>query len=183
MTQILGPTRRWEFPSLREDSRELWYQRYIAVVGGFPPEEEDPSLEQLSALHRRLTTQDTAPFVDMAIFVPFGQRALKASKFRTYVLTLTGYVTKENSRTCHQWRTCFRLLRTALIMMDSVGVAERLSRIYPSAWHLIYAADEVARSSHSNRIGTRAMMSIKAGRSPPEGLFDQNRPWDFVYHA
>ena len=193
MTQILDQGDDGDFPVLGEDAREMWYQRYISVVGGFPPEEEDPTLEQLSALHRRLSTQDTAPFVDMAIFVPFGQRAMKASKFRTYVLTSTGYVTKEipGPATFPQWRTCFRLLRTALLMLDATGLAalhgyemtvERLARIYPSAWHLIYAADEVARSSHSNRIRARAIMNIKAGKVPPEG-FDQNRPWDYVFHA
>lgn len=32
----------------------------LAMVGGLPPEEEeDPTLEQLSALHRRIFTQDT----------------------------------------------------------------------------------------------------------------------------
>lgn len=50
---------------------------------------------------------------------------------------------------------------------------ERLSRTYPTAWHLIYAADEVARSSQSNRPRSKIMMGIRAGKAPPEG-FDQN---------
>lgn len=124
--------------------------------------------------------------MDFAIYVAFGHRALKASRFRTYVLTSTGYTTKElpGPATFTQWRTCFRLFRTSLIMLDAAGLAalpqyemaaERLSRTYPTAWHLIYAADEVARSSQSNRLRSKIMMDIRAGKAPPEG-YDQNRP-------
>ena len=42
------------------DQGAAWHQQYLATVGGLPPEEEeDPTLEQLSALHRRIFTQDT----------------------------------------------------------------------------------------------------------------------------
>ena len=107
------------------DARAAWYQQYVATVGGWPPEEEDPTIEQLSALQKRITTQETAPYVDFAIYVPFGHRALKASKFRTYVLTSTGYATKElpSPATYNQWRICYRLLRTSLIMLDTAGLA------------------------------------------------------------
>ena len=75
-------------------------------------------------------------------------------------------------------------------MLDAVGLAalhgyemaiERLSRTYPAAWHLIYAADEVARSAQSNRLRSKIMMDIRAGKGHPEG-FNQNRPWDYVYN-
>ena len=192
MTQILDQGDDVEFVVQGGDARAAWYQQYVATVGGWPPEEEDPTLEQLSALHRRISIQDTAPYVDFAIYVPFGHRALKASRFRTYVLTSTGYTTKElpGPATFTQWRTCFRLFRTSLIMLDAAGLAalhgyemaaERLSRTYPTAWHLIYAADEVARSSQSNRLRSKIMMDIRAGKAPPEG-YDQNRPWDHIYN-
>ena len=146
-------------------------------------------MEQLSALHRRLTVQDTAPFVDFAVFVPFGQKALKASRFRTYVLTATGYVTKDlpGPSNFGQWRVCYRLLRTALLMMDAVGLAslhgyemqvERLSRLYPSAWHLIYSADEVARSAHANRLRYKVLMDIHQMATTMQGHGTMcMRPW------
>jgi hypothetical protein len=81
----------------------------------------------------------------------------------------TGY-TKElqGPATFTQWRTCFRLLRTSLIMLHAVGLAalhgyemavERLSRTYPT----LYAANEVARSSQSNRFRSKVMIGSKAG--------------------
>lgn len=59
MTQILDQGDDGEFVVQGEDARAAWHQQYLATVGGLPPEEEDPTLEQLSALHRRIFTQDT----------------------------------------------------------------------------------------------------------------------------
>ena len=73
----------------------MWLQNYLRTMAGWPPEEEEPSIEQLSALHRRLSTQDVAPFTDFAVFVPYGQRVARASKFRTYILSSNGYTVKE----------------------------------------------------------------------------------------
>jgi hypothetical protein len=193
MTQILDQMDDGDFTVQTEEMRAKWYQRYVQVVGGYPPEEEDPTLEQLSALQKRIEKQDTAPFVDFAIYVPFGQRALKASKFRTFVLTSSGYVTKElpGPANFNQWRTCYRLLKTSLLMLDAVGLAalqayeatiERLARNYPTCWHLIYSADEVARSAQANRLRSKLVMEIKAGQQQPDG-FALNRPWDYIYGA
>ena len=54
---------------IKETMENLWFKEkmqerrgtssILAMVGGLPPEEEDPTLEQLSALHRRIFTQDT----------------------------------------------------------------------------------------------------------------------------
>eukprot|EP00435_Cladocopium_sp_Y103_P065381 s228_g27.t1 len=193
MTHVLDQGDDGDFVVQSEATRARWYQNCLQVVGGLPGEEEEPSLEQLSALQRRVTQQDSAPYADFAIFVPFGQRALKASRFRTFVLTDSGYISKEipGPATFTQWRTCYRLLRSSLIMLDIAGLAalhgyemlvERLARLYPSAWHLIYSADEVARSAQSNRIRAKILIDIRAGKQRPEG-FDQDRPWDFVFQA
>jgi hypothetical protein len=190
---ILDQNDDGDFTVQTEESRARWYQQYVQVIGGWPPEEEDPTLEQLSALSKRIEIQDTAPYVDFAIFVPYGQKALKASKFRSFVLTASGYIAKELPGPANfaQWRTCYRLLKTALLMLDAVGLAslqayennmERLARTFPSCWHLIYSADEVARSAQANRVRSKILMDLKAGRHPPEG-FSTSRPWDHVYGA
>lgn len=193
MTQVIDQADDGEFVVATEDVRSSWYQRYLEVIGGWPQEEEDPSVEQVSALQRRIQIQDSAPYVDFGVWVPYGQRAMKAAKFRTYVLTASGYVTKElpGPSSFVQWRTSFRILRTALIMLDSASLAalhnyemaiEKMTRTYPTAWHLIYAADELARSAHSNRVRARVQMDIRAGRNPPVN-WDQKRPWDYVFTA
>ena len=54
MTQILDQMDDGDFTVQTEEMRAKWYQRYVQVVGGYPPEEEDPTLEQLSALQKRI---------------------------------------------------------------------------------------------------------------------------------
>ena len=69
-------------------------------------------------------------------------------------------------------------------MLDPAGLAtlhsyemtmEKLARLYPTCRHLIYSADEVARSSHLNRIRSRVLMDQKMGKAAPDG-FDAARP-------
>ena len=44
----------------------------------------DVSVEQLSALHKRVAQLDQAPYVDMGVWQPYGRRALRAHKFRAW---------------------------------------------------------------------------------------------------
>ena len=108
MTHILDQGDETEFVVEPEEKR--------AVVGGLPPEEEEPSMEQLSAMNRRMKA---APYADFSVFVPYGKKALRASKFQTYVPTLEGFMTKEISGPANfeMWLASFRVYRTALIML------------------------------------------------------------------
>ena len=193
MTQILDQGDDGDFIVEHEGMKAKWFQQYLQTTGGWPQEEEEPSLEQLSALHKRMVVQGNAPFADFAIFVPYGQRALRASKFRTFVASPNGYVTKElpGPASYVQWRSCFRIFRTAMLMLDAMSMAtlhnyeamiEKLNRLYPTAWHLVYSADELARSSHSNRTKSKLQLDIKNGITPPMN-WDPSRPWDYVYQA
>ena len=193
MTQILDQGDDGDFTVEHEGMKAKWFQQYLQTTGGWPPEEEEPSLEQLSALHKRMNVQDIAPFADFAIFVPYGQRALRASKFRTFVASPNGYVTKElpGPASFHQWRACFRVFRTAMLMLDAMSIStlhnyeaviERLNRLYPTAWHLVYSADELARSAHSNRTRSKIVLDTKNGIPPPRN-WDPLRPWDFIYQS
>ena len=193
MTKILDQGDDGDFTVEGEDKKALWFSNYLRAMGGWPAEEEEPSIEQLSGLSRRLTTQDIAPFCDFAIFMPYGQKVARAVKYRTYVLSAGGYTVKElpGPSSYIQWRAAYRVLKSALIMLDAVGLAnlqgyemqiERLSRLYPACWHLIYEADELARSSHSNRLRSEMHMDFRFGKTPPAS-WDERRPWDWVFGA
>ena len=80
------------------------------------------------------------------------------------------------------------VLRTTLIMLDSVSLSalhnyeahvERLTRNFLTARHLIYSADELAWSAHSNRTRSKLLMELKAGKTAPAN-WDPRRPWDWV---
>ena len=88
-------------------------------------EEEEPTIEQVSALLKRTVVMDLNPYADFGIFVPYGAKALRASKFRTYTLTPEGYAVKElqGPATYIQWRSCFRVYTTALLMLNIADLA------------------------------------------------------------
>ena len=193
MTQVLDQSDDGEFIVEPETTKVQWTQQYLATMGGWPPEEEDVTIEQLSALNRRVKVQAIAPYTDFAVWVPYGQRALRASRFRTYILTDKGYTTKElPGPSCFiQWRACYRVLRTALLMLDQCSIAtlhayeqciERMARTYPTGWHLVYSADELARSSHSNRLKTKLEMEERAGKTMPTS-WNPSKPWDYIFMA
>ena len=70
MTNILDQGDDGVFTVEGEDAKARWYQNYLTTLGGWPSEEEEPTIEQLSALNRRIMAQDIAPFTDIAITLP-----------------------------------------------------------------------------------------------------------------
>ncbi|CAJ1345374.1 unnamed protein product, partial [Effrenium voratum] len=84
-----------EFMVEPEETRAKWVTQYVSLTGGLPPEEEEPSMEQLSALSRRVFSLKGAPYADFSVRVPYGKKALRTARFRSYVATLEGFVTKE----------------------------------------------------------------------------------------
>ena len=79
---ILDQQDEGEFVCETEEQRGVWYSNYVKKVGGMPEDHEDPSLEQVSALNKRLE-MGLAPFVDFAIWSPYHK---KISKFNKYQL-------------------------------------------------------------------------------------------------
>ena len=64
-------------------------------------------------------------------------------------------------------------------MLDAVSLAalhryemtiEKLTRTYPTAWHLVYATNELARSARSNWIRAKILMDIRAGKAGSKPL-------------
>lgn len=190
MTQVLDQGDDTEFTVEPESMRAKWIQRVISMTGGYPQPEEEPTLEQLSAMYKRTAIQDMGPYADFGVFVPFGSKALKASRFRTYVLTADGYVTKELQGPANyvQWKACFKVYAMALMMLNIADQAvlhayeafiEKLVRSYPTAWHLIYAAEDQARNGQATRMRMMINMEIKDGGTPPKG-WEESRPWNTV---
>lgn len=134
-------------------------------------EEEEPTIEQLSALMKRTIVMDLNPYADFGIFVPYGAKALRASKFRTYTLTPEGYAVKElqGPSTYIQWRSCFRVYTTALLMLNIADLAplrayelfvEKLVRQFPTCC--------------STRM--RMMMSLEAKEGKGPKGWEEDRP-------
>ena len=70
-------------PPGREKVQE-WVQRYITVMGAPPEEEEEATDAQLAALYKRTIVLKQAPYCDFSVWTPYGRRALRSQKFRTF---------------------------------------------------------------------------------------------------
>ena len=193
MSSVIDQSDDSEFVPESLAKADGWYQRYLQIMGGPPQEEEDCTVEQLSALNKRVHTLDLPPYVDLGVWQPYGRRALRASKFRAWFPDgAGGYMAKElpGPASWSQWLAAWRVFQTAAIMLDILPLAslqlyerhvERLVKLYPTAWHLIVLADEKARGEKWARVRLRISADIAAGRAAPE-LWDAKRPWIAALH-
>eukprot|EP00435_Cladocopium_sp_Y103_P054303 s2086_g17.t1 len=180
-----GPGRRIRIPGL------AWLEHFVSLTGNLPLEQEEPSTEQLSALHRRLVLHQT-PYADFALFGPFGKKLQRTQRFRTFVMTSGGqYFAKElpGPNGIEQWRASYRVYRTALLMLGvitmSMAVAyeslvERLDRLYKGCWHLVTQADDLARGEHILRLKVVTEMEIAQGTKAPP-MWNAENPWEALF--
>ena len=58
MSAIIDQSDDSEFAPESLATADKWYQKYMTIMGGAPPEDEDCTVEQLSALNKRVNTLD-----------------------------------------------------------------------------------------------------------------------------
>ena len=176
-------TRTRRLPGIKDTSKLL--------VDG-PRRKRNPPWNNLSGVQRRLQVQDTAPYVDFAIFVPYGSKALRASKFRNYTLTSSGYTTKDlpGPSGFIQWRACFGILRTTLIMLDAVllGSPPQLrgpcGKAHPDIFHGVASHLQRRRVSEVEpfkQVEIAAPHGPEGWKNSPDAIGTHARPWDWVF--
>ena len=84
LSQVLDQTDESTYEKLTPIERAQMRDIHRKVTGDAPPEPERPSSDQLAALKTKLAT-DEAPYVDFAIWSPFGKRGAKIRKFDAQV--------------------------------------------------------------------------------------------------
>ena len=113
-----------EFTIPSETQKQAWLEGYINLTGGLPLEQEEPSLEQVAALQKRLAA-GFGPYADFSVFLPYGRKAHRSQKYRTYIPTQEGYLVREipGPSNFDQWRASYRVYRTALMMLNTLTMA------------------------------------------------------------
>ena len=169
-----------------------WLQAYMTLMGSMPDRSEEPTPAQLSALHKRVTMNDNAPYVDMSIWVPFERRMSKVQKCRTYHPLGDGsfLVRDLPGPSSHQaWLASWRVFKCAALMQEIVSLAalqsyerhiERLVLQWPGAWGLIYEADDRARAEQLERLRRQLIAEASVGRQVPTS-WDAARPWSCIF--
>lgn len=189
---VLDQADESEFPIASELQKQAWLEVYVKKTGGLPLETEEPSTEQLSALQRRVS-MGGIPYADFSVWLPYGKKALRASKYRAYIPTSEGYITKEIPGPSHygQWQASWRVYRCALIMLNYAhmstlvayeAMVERLDRLYQGCWHLIVQAEDLARGEHLGRLRVKYTLNAAKGAPLPAGWSEAN-PWDALLRA
>ena len=171
-----------------------WAQRYIAVMGAPPHEEEEPTDAQLAALHHRVRVQNQPPYVDFSVWLPFGRRVLKNQKFRAFLPIGDGsFVMKDlpGPQNLQQWLVSWRVFKVACISLNLVTLAalllyekviEKLVLQWPKAWGLIAQADDKARAEKLEKIRRSIALDIAAGGAPPRE-YTEAEPWTACFRA
>ena len=110
-------------PMSRDRAAEL-YQVYFKLLGGPPDEDEECSIDQLTALEH-LILSGYPPYVDFALWIANYDRKKKEFTFAGMVTTPSGALRRGEflgPPTIHDWVACWRVFRTACIMLRLVDV-------------------------------------------------------------
>ena len=166
---------------------------FVTLTGGLPAPDEEPTREQLSALHRKVYVLNQPPYADFAVFTPHNKRFLKAMKYRTFVPTMEGgYMAKEvpGPASYSQWLGSFRVWRASMLMLEILDLAliqryellvENMVKQLPGCWHLIVSAEDQARSDQLARLQMQAMMNHAVGDVVPRGWVETRPCWGPIF--
>ena len=165
-----------------------WINNYIVIMGAAPQEEEEPTESQLAGLHKRACTLGQAPYVDFAVWLPFGRRTQKSQKFRLYQPLGDGsFLMRElpGPQNLQQWLVCWRVFKCAALMLKISSLASlqlyektvaRLVLQWPQAWGLIYTAEDKGRAEKLEKIRRSLMIDKSQGKALPSD-WDEAMPW------
>ena len=183
-----------EIVPLCQKDVDNYYAIYRARMGHDPRPEEDITTEQLSGL-KALFVSGAAPYVDLAIWGPFGHRTQRRLKLSGLILGADGvlqHVQFFGPPNVESWTSGFAVFRTGCIMLEEISlstlalwsalVADYAARYGNTIWALLYQTEVRARSEHltrTKRAGAAAReQAIAAGGTH---LFDPAKPWDWVF--
>jgi len=156
---------------------------HVTVTGAAPPDDSRPSSDQLSALAAKLQGKQ-APYVDFAIFGPFGRRQSKLLRYTAQVFVNGQLQTRQlkGPEGFEQWRAAWRVYRASMIMLGAARPStldsyeegiRQLCILFPRGWGTIATADEFQRSERWE------IAHEQAGMNPPRG-YDAECPWDSI---
>ena len=170
------------------------YARYVSTRGAEPSEDIEPTTEQLSAV-KQVLDSDLPPYVDFALFGPYGKRFLAKLTLAAWSYLPNGTWLRRDlpgPPTFEYWWSSFRVLRTTFLLLGAVDTelldnyGELVRGFHNTygheAWFIIYMADVRMRNEHFDR--SRRHVERDHDRDERAGIksdFDLSRPWNTVF--
>ena len=161
------------FPLLPFEEIRKMREKFEEVTGGEPEDSVRPTSDQLSALVARLKS-GRAPYVDMALFGPYGERTSRLRRFSAQVWVDNELQTKMlmGPKNLEAWKQSWAVFRAAMIMVEAASPAaldrysrgiERLMELHGD-WPNLMIAEEKCRFERLD------ILADKFASSPPSGL-------------
>jgi uncharacterized membrane protein YgcG len=162
---------------------------YVTKYGALPADAAEPTGDQISAVAQILSA-DSPPYVDFAVWGPFGLRLLRKLFFVAFIPQGdNSFVRKElpGPPDFESWWASYRVFRSVALLLgfldievaDNYGEKIRdLSRDYP--WFILYQADVRMRSERMEKLRRLAEQQHASGAM---SSFDVARPWNTVFRA
>lgn len=194
LSQVINQADDEEVEALDQNAINKAYKAYKDKIGGFPPDDEELSAEQLTSLHA-LFQSGMIPYTDMAVWGPFQPRIQKKIKIKGVRFNSAGEILPVElygPPDFESWRECYMVFRTGAVMFEQIspakldGYEKRIrhfsERYGKTCWPIIYQADVRARLEHAERL--RRMGQEAYERAQPAGLnhqFNPHKPWEWVW--
>ena len=124
ISEVLDQADDGVFEPLTTEKLDEFRKRHVDITGDHPPEDERPSSDQLSALDARLRA-GRAPFVDLGIWGPWGDRHAKYRKSSPNVFVDGEWCRKlvQGPLNYPAWRQSWRVFRAAMICLGAATPA------------------------------------------------------------
>ena len=186
MQAVLDQTLKLTAPALTYGDLADLRNAYEKVVGRPPVDEQLPTLDQMSALKALLAT-GRVPYVDFAVWTPYGGRLAKFRKTEATVIVGSEFVTKsvEGPRSFEAWEQSWALFEVAMISLGAASPGTLaayanglrvLMRLFPGRWSVLVSTDVVVRTERWSRLR-------ETFERTRDVSFDPGRPWDAVIAA
>ena len=179
-----------DFELLTKREHRSLIDEYDIASGGGIPEDEEPTLKQLSAVLGKLDDDDN-PAPDFAVLGPFGDRTAKFVAKNTEV-TEGGEKKRRRVRgpdSFAMWRPSFRIFRGPMLILKAspAGPLDAYEKLihnfnerFPDHWSIVSFAEQTNRTEKWSKY--RRICEDLARRGNPAKYWDEDQPWAAVIH-
>eukprot|EP00435_Cladocopium_sp_Y103_P032358 s2067_g8.t1 len=89
-SSVLDQLDESEVQQLTQAELDQAYPNHVGVTGSDPPEDAEPTADQIAALHAKVIVRGESPYADFSVLTPFGRRAQRQMKARAWTLQQDG---------------------------------------------------------------------------------------------